>query len=48
MYFYKDNNYNLIKSSRKLISLLLLPITEEEYNAEIELLKKTKEVVENV
>lgn len=48
MYFYKDNNFNLIKSSRKLTSLLLLPITEEEYNAEIELLKSAEEVVEDV
>lgn len=35
MFFYIDNENNLIKSSIELTSNLLLPITEEHYNAEL-------------
>lgn len=39
MYYYRDNNNNLIMSSRELFAPILTPITEEEYKAVIELLK---------
>ena len=43
MYFYIDNENNLIKSSREIECSFLLPITEEEYNAAI--IERTQEEV---
>lgn len=36
MFYYRDNDNNLVASSRALSSPILTPITEEEYLAELE------------
>ena len=40
MFYYRDNNNNLVSSTREVVSNVLTPITEEEYMAAIELLKE--------
>ncbi len=45
MYFYKDTDNNLIKSSRELTSSYLTPITQEQYEEELALRSKQGEVI---